>query len=34
VKKDGGSDDGLFKFGFGLYNSDVDKDEIQVPIKV
>lgn len=34
VKKDEGSDDGLFKFGFGLYNSDVDKDEIQVPIKV
>lgn len=34
IKKDGvGSDDG-FKFGHGLYYSDVDKDEIQVPIKV
>lgn len=29
IKKDGcGSDDGLFKFGFGLHNSEVDKDEI------
>lgn len=34
IKKDGSSDDGLFKFGLGLHNSEVDKDEIQVPIKV
>jgi hypothetical protein len=27
LKKDG-SDDGIFKFGFGMHSSEVDKDEI------
>lgn len=35
VKKEGAnSDDGLTKYGLGLHASEVDKDEIQVPIKV